>query len=194
MRSVPAALGSRTTRLWLPFASGLVLVAGVVAFLIVYDVGGIRNTAKVDSPPVRDEPATVLAKPKKVPPAKAALGVMIRFLETAVPRRSLVESYELTAPELRQGMTLREWKTGTIPVVYYPVGKEEGAGDSPYRVEWSYGNEIMLRVLLRPAAGDKTRPQEFWVGAKLLGKGAAKRWRVFYFAPRWFPPRLDVQN
>jgi len=53
---------------WLPIVSGLVLLAGVVAVLIAFDVGGIRNTADVSRPVPSNEPATpVPAKQQAVP-------------------------------------------------------------------------------------------------------------------------------
>lgn len=187
MSSVPARTSRRDysrLRAGLPWIAGVVLIVGVVTSVIAFDLFGIRNTAHVSRPIPGSEAATPPpSKRKTVPAPKQALQTIIRFLDTAVARKHLAESYALTAPVLRQGMSLAEWETGNIPVTPYPVWNK-GAGNSPYQVQWSYRNEVMVQVLLSPNKGSKIKPQTFWVGAKLIGE----KWRVWYFAPRWFAP------
>ena len=178
--------------MWLTVASALVLVAGVLAFLIAYDVGGIRNTAEVNNPQPSNEPAQVVApKQPTVPLNRQAANVAIRFIETAVARKDLTASYKLTAPELRQGMSLKQWKSGNIPVQFYPVWAK-GAGYSPYTVSWSYRNDVMLKILLSPKKGSGIKAQQFWIGMKRANPKA--QWQVWYFMPYWFPPRLTVRD
>lgn len=198
MSSLQAPASTRPGRssgrvpVWLPIVSGLVLLAGVVAVLIAFDVGGIRNTADVSRPVPSNEPATpVPAKQQAVPVNKAAAQVAIRFIDSAVARRNLEASYSLITPEVRGGLSLAEWKTGNIPVQYFPVWKK-GAGFSPYRVEWSYRNELMLKILLVPEAGSGLKDTQFWIGVKKVGTPAV--WKVNYFAPYWFPPRLTERD
>lgn len=188
--SSTSARFSRRNRppLWLTIGSSVVLIAGVLAFLIAYDVGGIRNTADVNNPRPTNEPARDVAKKQKtVPLDRAAANVAIRFIDTAVARKNLAASYSLVTPDMRQGLSLKEWKTGEIPVQYYPVWAK-GAGYSHYTITWSYKNELMLRILLSPRKGSGVRDQEFWIGIKRANVKAP--WKVFYFMPRWFPPRL----
>src|SRR5262245_66586280 len=97
---------------WLPWIAGLVLLAGVAAVLIAYDVGGLRNTAHPNRPVPSNQPAEVPVKRVTVKPAKQALATIIKFVDTAVARKHLAASWPLTAPELRQGFTLRQWKPG----------------------------------------------------------------------------------
>ena len=75
---------------------------------------------------------------KQVPLDAAARKVAGRFILTAVARQNLAESYALAHPELRQGMSKREWLTGNIPVVYYPAKQIETA---TFKVDESYPGE-----------------------------------------------------
>jgi hypothetical protein len=178
--------------LWLTVASGIVLIAGVLAFLIAYDVGGIRNTAEVNNPQPSNQPARqVEPTPKTVPLNRQAANVAIRFIDTAVARKNLAASYKLTAPVLRQGMSLQQWKTGNIPVQYYPIWAK-GAGYSPYEIHWSYRNDVMLKIRLVPKKGSGVKEQEFWIGMKRANSKA--QWQVWYFMPYWYPPRLNTRD
>jgi hypothetical protein len=174
---------------WLPWLGGLVFVAGVLAVLIAFDVGGIRNTAHQDRPVPSNKPASVPVKRTTVKPSKQALATIVEWIDATVARKNMATSYALTAPAMRQGLSLERWKTGAIPVQYFPISPR-GAGYSPYEVQWSYRNELMLQVLLVPQKGKGVdKPATFWVGAKRLGTGRDRHWRVWYFAPRWFAPR-----
>src|SRR5215210_9477642 len=93
--------------------TALVLTAGVVAFTVAY----FGDTGTSEETPLSDEPAQVFTPRKQIPLDKEARRVAGRFILTAVARQDLGESYELAHPELRQGLTTREWLTGNIPVV-----------------------------------------------------------------------------
>ena len=165
--------------------AGLVLTAGVVAFTVAYfgDTGTSQET------PLSNKPAQVFTPRKQVPLDKEARRVAGRFILTAVARENLGESYDLVHPELRQGMTKREWLTGNIPVVYYPAKAIEAA---TFKVDESYPDEAILEVALLPKDSTKVKPQIFFIGLKKTGS----RWRVNYWVPRAAPadperPRLD---
>ena len=194
MSTVEAPASTRPARrsgrvpVWLPIVSAIVFIAGALTFVIVYDVGGIRNTANVSNPVVSDEPAQVPAPlGKTMPLNRAAAQVAMRFIDSAVARRNLASSYALAGPDLRGGLSLAEWKTGNIPVQYFPLW-EPGAGSSPYRILWSYKNEFMLQIMLVAKKGSGVRDQQFRIGVKRIGQPPA--WKVTYFQPYWFPPRL----
>jgi hypothetical protein len=55
-------------------------------------------------------PATVRLTP-------GATIVARRFIESAVARKNLAESYSIVTNEIRQGQSLKSWKTGNIAVV-----------------------------------------------------------------------------
>lgn len=168
-------MSARTQR-QVSLVSALVLIAGVVAFTVAYfgDTGTSQET------PLSDAPAQVFTPRKQIPLEKEARRVAGRFILTAVARENLAESYELAHPELRQGLTKRQWLTGNIPVVYYPAKAIETA---TFKVDESYANEAILEVALLPKESAKVKPQIFFIGLKKAGN----RWRVNYWVPRAAP-------
>ena len=171
---------SATTRRSLSLLSGLILVAGVVAFAVAW----IGDTGTSQETPLSNEPAQLFTPRKQVPLDVAARRVAGRFILTAVARENLGESYDLVHPELRQGMTKKEWLTGNIPVVYYPAKEIETAR---FKVDESYPDEAILEVALLPKDAKKVKPQVFYIGLRKAGKGTAARWMVNYWVPRAAP-------
>jgi hypothetical protein len=164
-------------------ASLLLLVAGFVAVTVAW----VGDTGTSQERPVSDEPAEVFTPRKHVPLEPEARRVAGRFILTAVARRNLGESYGLAHPELRQGLTRREWLTGDIPVVYFPVAEIDGA---TFKVDESYADEAILQVALLPKASSKLQPQVFYIGLKK----SAGRWLVHYWVPRGAPPVPSVRD
>ncbi len=191
--SVPsAALTSRRWRFWLPWISALIFVAGLVTFLIVYDVGGIRNTSKQSKVTVSNEPAQQVKKlGPHVPLPKEARLVAARWIVGAVGRTNLEESWRLTAPNLKKGLTLAQWKTGEIPVVPYPVSK---AVSGIVRINWSTKNDVSFEVTLLPKKGAGVKAQDFFINLRTVGTGKNRHWLVYYWAPRAIPPIPDASE
>lgn len=174
-----ASARRRRTTFWAGLA---VLVAGVAVATIAFFGDSGTKVAETKS----DEPAQLYKPRKQVPLDKAARRTAGRFLLTAVPRKHLAESYELTHPDLRQGLSKKEWLTGNIPVQYYPADNLEVA---TFKVDESYVDEAVIEVALLPKKGETIKPQIFYVGLKKVGKGPAAQWKVSYFAPR-SPPAI----
>ena len=168
---------------YLPWIGGFVLLAGLVAFSISYFARD-ESTAKPAAAP-QTGPAQTVAARKSVPFDPAARAVAGKFLQTAVPRKNLRASWFITHPELREGYTLQDWLTGTIPVQFYPTGAVELA---TFKIDESYTDEATIEVALLPAKGAKIKPQIFFVGLKKY-KG---KWMVNYFAPRSTIPIPDA--
>jgi hypothetical protein len=160
----------------LPWVAGLVFIAGIVAFSTVYlfDTG----TSVEEKITVRETGAAIVPEEKPTvaldPEARQVAG---RFILTAVARRSLSESYTLTHPELRQGLSLKEWETGNIPVQYYPADAIDSA---TFKIDESHSDEALLEVALVPKKGADVKPQIFFIGLKKV----AGKWMVNYWAPR----------
>ena len=171
---------SPPTRRSLSLLSGLILVAGVVAFAVTW----IGDTGTSEETPLSNKPAQIFTPRKQVPLDVEARKVAGRFILTAVARENLGESYALVHPELRQGLTKKEWLTGDIPVVYYPAKEIETA---TFKVDESYPDEAILEVALLPKDAKKVKPQVFYIGLKKAGKGTAARWMVNYWVPRAAP-------
>ena len=173
----PSFLATRRGRRTIFGVSLLVLIAGVAAVTIAF----FGNTGTSLESGHSNEPASIFTPRKQIPLEKAARRVAGRFILTAVARKSLGESYELTHPELRQGLSKKEWLTGNIPVTYYPADKLQTA---TFKVDESYPDEAILEVALLPKKNVKIKPQIFYIGLKKVGAGAAGTWKVSYWVPR----------
>jgi hypothetical protein len=165
----------RTQRrlLWIGMA---VLTVGVAGGIVI----GVGDTGRKIDDPLTNEPAVVPVQQKKAPLEAGARKVAAEFVLTAVARRDLGRSWELTHPTLRDGYTKAQWLTGEIPVVPFPVSRTE---PSPMSIEESYENSAVMRVALSPAKGSGVKSQIFWIGVRAVGKGSDRRWLVDYWAP-----------
>ena len=160
----------------LSWVAAFVLAAGVVAVLVAFF--GDDPPPKVER--FSNRPANVVKTPKTVPVPPEARRVAGKFILTAVARKNLAASWPLTHPELRAGLSRREWMTGNIPVVPYPVDELDVA---TFKVDWSYPNDVSLRVALLPKPGSAEKPQIFIIGLKRVQRDGRKRWLVSYWAP-----------
>jgi len=158
------------------WAAGIVLVAGVTTLIVTK----VWTSPKAEPPPTVVAKAHIPVKEKTVPFDPAAKKVGERFIETAVERKNLAESFLLAAPELRGTFTLKQWKTGNIPVVPYPADVSQGAR---VKVEYSHPDSVLFLILLQPRPGDSTKPQLFHLGLHAFGRGATRHWLVDYWAP-----------
>jgi hypothetical protein len=162
-----------------PWISALVLVAGIVTFLIVY----FRNTAKPEgssNPVTPGKPATVQPAAKSVAVPKEAKRVAGRFILTAVQRKNLDEAWKLSGPQIRSGMTYKQWLTGNIAVVPW-LGT---IGQVPLKVDFSYPGDVEFTVIVTPKPGTKGRPDTFIIALKQYGK----QWKVTSWVPYEPPP------
>ena len=96
-------------------------------------------------------PTEQLKKGGKLEPE--ARKVAVRFLQTAVGRTELDAAWALATPELRSGVTLKEWRTGSLPIPPFPVQDLETTG---FDVLESSKNKVLLQVLLVPKPGTPT--------------------------------------
>ena len=157
------------------WASLVLLAIGVGAFTFAF----FRNTGD-PTETFSNEPADIYKPEKTVGIDTAAKRVAGEFIKTAVARKDLASSYDLVTPELRQGMTRKQWETGNIPVVYYPSGDLELA---TFKVSRSYKNEVVWEVFMVPKPGSGTDPARFYIGLKRAGEKAP--WRVYYWVPHY---------
>ncbi len=159
------------------WAALVVLAIGVAAFTFAF----FRNTGDATET-FSNEPADVFKPQKTVGIDTDARRVAGTFIQTAVARKNLGSSYDLVAPELRQGMTRKQWATGNIPVVYYPSGELEFAS---FKVDRSYADEVFWEVYMVPKVGSGVQPAVFYIGLKRTGEKAP--WKVYYWVPRYRP-------
>ena len=173
----------------LTWVSALVLIAGVAAVGTVWLGGDSDSTAAPSTSTNQGEtvdefgelPAETKPDPADVPAsARKAAAV---FIDGAVARRNLAKAW--TGGRIRDlkrdcDCTLAEWKTGNIPVLFFPA---LGAGATGFGVNEISDGRIVLEVLLYPKKGTGLSPTAFYVGMKAVGEGENEKWLVDYFAP-----------
>ena len=144
---------------WAPWLSGAVLVAGVCAYAVTRFASGGGSAVP----------------PKPVPLDPQARTVARAFVDTAVARKDLARAWTLAAPELKQGLTLAQWKTGSIPVQPYPVAKAAAR----YTVQSSFPDVASLRVRFLPPPASSTPAGDFTITLQRLHG----RWLVSSWTP-----------
>ena len=95
----------------------------------------------------------------------------------AVARKNLAVAYNLVTDTLKQGLTLKQWQSGNIPVVPFDVGAGLVA---PMHVLYSHPRSAELQILLLPKHG---KGQFFILGLKAVGPGKQKHWLVDSWVP-----------
>jgi hypothetical protein len=143
---------------WVPWLAGGVLIAGIGAY-------ALTHWGKSSSGPVIVQRATPLA------PAERR--VATEFVDTAVARKHLDRAWAISGPELKQDLSLSEWKTGSIPVVPYPVAEAKVL----LRTVDSFTDAARLRVSFVPRAGAKATAATFILGlTKVNGHWVVNSW------------------
>jgi hypothetical protein len=147
-----------------------------VALLLLLGPNTNAPAERISTVPA-EEPAPQVAAPLP----QEARRVAVRFIQTAVARENLEEAWTLVGPNLRGGLSRREWLTGDNPVVPYPIDRLEVA---PYKVDASYETSALLEVALLPRKGSGVRAQIFFLGLEKVGSGSRARWVVDNWVPR----------
>ena len=166
--------------LWL---SAFILAAGIAAVLIVF----FRNTGKSVQAPFSNQPVQIVKKDKPVPLTREARDVAGRFILTAVQRKNLDEAWKLAGPNVRGGLTLKEWRTGNIPVVPF-LYKIDAA---PIKVDSSTKNHALLEIALL-AKNKNVKPAYFFVDPTRIGKGKNRHWVVDGWVPAYGRPDIPA--
>jgi hypothetical protein len=162
----------------LPWIIGVIVVGAIVGFLGYH----YSNTGTSTATPLLNKPAQDVSKvPQTVKLTPGATAVARQFIRTAVARKNLASAYSIVTEEIRQGQTLKEWKTGNIAVIPYPVDAIKYA---PMKIDFSYPTEALIEVALLPKTGANVRGQLFQMDlVKRDGK-----WLVNGWVPRSSPP------
>jgi hypothetical protein len=98
------------------------------------------------------------------------------FVRDAMGRHDLVSTYRLSAPALRAGETLAQWKAGRIPV--YPYDARPGSSKG-WDLQFREGNHAAVEVFLYPSRRETTGPITVAIDLRKL-RG---RWLVEGLAP-----------
>jgi hypothetical protein len=84
---------------------------------------------------------------------KAISASINTFVNHAVKRQDVAASYDVVAPELKAGMTRKEWAKGDIPAYPYPArGTSHG-----WTILYVTRDEVAVNLILRPKPGVKMR-------------------------------------
>ncbi len=131
--------------------------------------------------------ADIFVAPERHTLTKAELAAVVsvaqRFVRTAVARDRPERAYELVGADLRGGLTRKEWATGAIPVVPYPVDTAR------WKVEYSNTDGVGLLVMLYPDKNVRdVRPAVFSMNVVSVGTGAKSRWLVNGWVPKGGSP------
>jgi hypothetical protein len=160
-----------------PWVAGLLLVAGIVSAIVSFAPN--RNPAPQVLPKT---PPKAPVKEKSVPLGETAQSVARLFVKTAVARTNLAAAWKIAGPNIRGGLTYKEWLSGDIPVVPYPIKSLDFA---PFKIDYSYRNEALIEVALLPKKGAKIKSQIFYLGLKrVAGPGGKRHWVVDNWVPR----------
>jgi hypothetical protein len=176
-------------KLWekaLPWVAALVLAVGVTA-LIIKLVPSTNGQA--DRSPTQHPTIVPTTPPKTVKLTNAARDVAGRFILTAVKRRNLAEAWKLSGPQIRQGVTYKQWLTGNIAVVPYLTP----TGVTPLKIDFSYKDHALVQVAMIPKQGVKGDTELFYLELKRVGKGSKAHWLVWSWTPN-LPPAIPANS
>ena len=160
----------------------LAWIGGSVGIVALVIAAGVMWPSTASDPPQEfsGDDAYVYKEPKQVELTRVdrakALATAANFVTYAVARRRVERSYDLTAPELKGGLSRAEWSTQDIPVVPFPVE------EARWKIEYSYSDALGLQVMLFPTAASKLRPSMFAMELTPTGNGKS-RWLVSSWAP-----------
>src|SRR5262245_10651546 len=173
----PRRVGPLLRRL-VPWFAGAVLVAGIIVAIVHYTSNTNGPPEAASTPP----PAKPAVAEKKVALSKDATSVARKFIQTAVGRKDLAEGWKLAGPDVRGGLTHKEWMTGNIPVVPYPIA---ALATARFKIDYSFRNEALIEVALLPRPGAKIKPQVFALQmSRVRAPGGTRHWVVNSWVPK----------
>lgn len=173
-------VSSSVFKVLLPVASVLVLLAGVAALVSKHNDSAEGNSASSTAPTGSpSEPIPVGDSQKEPPLPEDAWRILQEFVYTAVSRKNLAESYAITHPQLRSGLTLKQWESGEITVQFIPVATIK---------KWNWKNtnyvtprDVQQNVVLIPTKASGQRPYYAQIALLKVGQGSSAHWLVNYF-------------
>jgi hypothetical protein len=118
------------------------------------------------------------SKPRSLTSAdrKAINATLDVFVNHGVKRHDTGVSYSVVTPELRGGMTRKQWSRGSIPVYPYPAKGQRFHG---WTIEYHTSDELAIQLILHPRRGSELGTFVFHVYLKPV----RRRWLVDSFMP-----------
>ena len=165
--------------------AALLVVAGVVAY---FDSRAKESSPAVTSPIQQEQTTSAPVVKPGGTLEPAARSVAIEFIRTTLGREDLARAWNLATPELRSGVTKKQWLRGELPIPPFPV--KGGLETTGFQVLGSAPGEILLEVLLVPKPGSEYVPTRYEL--TLVRKGSKGPWKVSYFLP-YEPPGIYAE-
>src|SRR4051794_6194959 len=175
---MPGRWSARSRRRLLRTGILLGAIAGVTAVVILFPKS--RHEVETFHPDVPVQEPAKAAQPVTASPAlrKLLVSETVTFVQTAVRRRNLDQSWPLIHPELKQGLSLAEWRTGAIPVVPFPV-----RDILDWQVDWAYADDVAADVVLQPTPKSGLYRKTFTIEFKRVGSTGDNRWLISSWVP-----------
>jgi len=175
VKGILASYRWRRRLAWLTATS--VLVAGAVAVALTWP-----NTAPKEEQAASNVQLKVDYSAPKTVALKArdetqALAVASRFVKTAVARKDIDSSWSLVSPEFRAGFTRKEWDSGQMPVVPFPVR------EARWKLQYSDTEGVGFELAILPTKRSHMQAQVFLIGLHQLGAGKKRHWVVDNWQP-----------
>ena len=172
----------------------LIKIAVVLAFIPLVYIG-VRLSTSGNPENASGPEVPNYVQPKRSPftadEQRAVHPVLAQFIKDAVAREDPAKAWDLSGPDLKQGLTRKEWDKGQMPVVNYPAA-HRGLGSWSY-VKYSYANTVGLEVFVFPKPGSGYPAM---TAAAEVIKDRDGRWLVNYWMPERFhgPPALSAKQ
>jgi len=143
------------------------------------------NTGRTVADHFSAEPVQRVAPPPKAVKLSGADSESVRqvaalFIDTAVLRRRIDDSWEITTQRLRQGLTRTEWDSGNIPVTPFDA---DAVAEIKYDLDWSGADLVYLNIAIVPKPTSNVDGQAFDIGLQRQGEPAEHKWLVDYWVP-----------
>ena len=184
METIASRLSSLKTQRLLLWLSAFVLAAGIAAVLIVF----FRNTGSSLETPRSNEPVQVVRPSKQVRLASAARSIAQRFIQAAVLRKDLAEAWKLSTPNVRAGLTYKEWLTGNIAVVPYNYPLQAALISKKVSLDPDTGKVTITVAML--STNKKIKPNYFFLDLLKVGRGKRAHWLVDSWVPAYSRPPI----
>lgn len=177
MRSMRRRLSSYRFRRRLAWSAATVLVVGGSVFAAIL----VGNTGDTTTAPTTKGPDWVYREPQAHRLTHAERTELERmtslFIHTAVARRDLHHAWRIVGPELRAGLSRRDWESGDNPVVPFPAQRI-----TAWSLDYSYEGDVAFDVSLLSKPPYDTIGKTFMI--ELTRPPHTRRWLVSYWAPK----------
>jgi hypothetical protein len=100
------------------------------------------------------------------------------FVNHAVKRKDIAQSYDVVTPTMRGGMTRAQWAKGSLPVYPYPAA---GRQFHKWTIQYRTKDEVAIELILAPTARYKKKLGQFLFHVYLQPRKG--KWLVDSFMP-----------